>query len=327
MPSSGSTIQRSPLCRACRSPPRRASRPRAGRRAGASRISFSAATSASETRSVGLLLVSIRSVGLRTPRAAGRPPRGRSARRARSRRDVRDAVRPRPLRSICAASESSVASSSARPTSWTASGKPSGGEAGRHRGGRLAGVVEGRAVGHPARVAVERPQRAAALVGADRDRALGEHRRHAGRRRCSKTVAIARALAASSRAGALQRGVRDRAAEAAEALGAAREPLGVGQRGRLVGDAAEVAGGERDAGGAVRDLGAADVVAEARAAARTCRRARRAARRPATPRIGGVTVLEVAIRSLPGRRGRRRARAARRRRWRRGRARRRRRGG
>ena len=45
------------------------------------------------------------------------------------------------------------------------------GEAGGHRRGGLAGVVERRAVRHPARVAVERPQRAAALVGADRDRA------------------------------------------------------------------------------------------------------------------------------------------------------------
>ena len=96
-------------CRACRepsSPSMPSSGPRA--RAARSRISFSAATSASETRSVGLLFVSIRSVGRRTPRAAARPPRGRSARRARAARSSRrHAGRPTArAASICAASES-----------------------------------------------------------------------------------------------------------------------------------------------------------------------------------------------------------------------------
>ena len=57
-----------------------------------------------------------------------------------------------------AASESSVASSSGRPTSCTDSGRPSSREPGGHRGGRVAEVVPRRAEPGPAGHPGERPQ-------------------------------------------------------------------------------------------------------------------------------------------------------------------------
>ena len=165
--------------------------------------------------------------------------------------------------SIWAASATSVASSPGRRDELHGEREAVVGEAGGHRRGRLAGVVEGRAVRHPARVAVERPQRAPALVGADRDRALGEHRRHAGRRRARRRWR-SRARWRPPRRG------RASSAALGIALPRRRKPLvrrdrrsGWGSLAASVGDAGEVAGGERDAGGPVRDLGAADVVAEA----------------------------------------------------------------
>ena len=135
--------------------------------------------------------------------------------------------------SIWAASETSVASSPGRRDELHGEREAVVGEAGGHRRGRLAGVVEGRAVRHPARVAVERPQRAAALVGADRDRALGEHRRHEDVGALEDGGDRARVGGLLRRARAASGGARDRAAQAAEALGAAREALGMGQLGRL----------------------------------------------------------------------------------------------
>ena len=178
MPSSGSTTQRSPVepGRSSPSSPRTAS---SGRRAASSsRIARSASRSASETRSVGrrlrrdlahAALVVVEQHGGRRARrghrhveqvvgahsaAGGRSAHGRAC-------------------SICAASESSVASSPGRPTSWTASGRPSASKPGGHRGRGLAGGVEDPVVRHPRDDRVERPQRAAAVELADAERRPG----------------------------------------------------------------------------------------------------------------------------------------------------------
>ena len=91
-----------------------------------------------------------------TPRAAARPPRGRPPRPARA---ARPCVMPPPPGAARASrgparagrrARRSRASESGGPTSWTPSGKPSPREPGGHRDGRLAGVVEGAAVGREA---------------------------------------------------------------------------------------------------------------------------------------------------------------------------------
>ena len=184
----------------------------------------------------------------RTPRAAGRRPRARSARtRARS-SFTASGIRSAHGRScsICAASESSVASSSGRPTSWTASGKPSGV---KPIGTEAAGWpvwLNGGAVGHPARVAVEGPERAAPLVGADRDRAAREHRRE-------QDVGVLEQAADPLRASAPPRRRPARATGGAIAAPEAHESARAPRRGApgaaiaraLVVDPAQVARGER----------------------------------------------------------------------------------
>ena len=168
-------------CRACPSPPRRACRRRAARPA-APRGSAARRRRRRRRRGrSGCSWSGCRPPRRRTPRAAGRRPRARSARRGRAARSCRrrSGIRSAHGRScsICAASESSVASSSRAADELDGEREAVGREADRHRGGGLAGVVERGAVRHPARVAVEGPERAAALVGADRDRAAREHRR------------------------------------------------------------------------------------------------------------------------------------------------------
>ena len=130
VPSSGSTTQRSPLVPSA-SPPSSPRKPSPGRAAASrSRISRSAAWSASETRSVGLdLAVTF----TRSPPNASRSwcPASRATASAISRSApgliAADAGRAiRSASSSCAASASSVGSPSRGATSWTASGKPSG---------------------------------------------------------------------------------------------------------------------------------------------------------------------------------------------------------
>ena len=89
----------------------------------------------------------------RTPRAARRRPRARSSvasassSACRLTRRARDGGRASPWSaSSWAESESSVASSPVRPTSWTATGRPLGRRLDRHRRGGLARVVPQREV-------------------------------------------------------------------------------------------------------------------------------------------------------------------------------------
>ena len=138
VPSSGSTIQRRPLVpgRSSPSSPRIAS---AGRAAWSrARISRSVCTSASETRSVGVLFALIDEAAPAVAEASERVAqtgtslvrdRGGQSQQlvleAHAANGGRRAVQPMSA-SSWAESESSVASSSGRPTSCTATGKPSG---------------------------------------------------------------------------------------------------------------------------------------------------------------------------------------------------------
>ena len=179
MPSSGSTTQRSPLLPFA-SPPSSPRMPSSGRAAARrSRISRSAAWSASETRSVGLDLAVTFTSG---PANASRScrPASRATDSAISRNAITAPASGPPIRSRPRAAPpapSSVGSPSRGATSCTASGKPSGVKPGRDRRRRLPGVVVGRAVRDEADRAAEDDRRRPPLVLADRRRAAREHRR------------------------------------------------------------------------------------------------------------------------------------------------------
>ena len=179
VPSSGSTTQRRPLVpgRSSPSSPMIASSGRAA--SSRARISRSVATSASETRSVGVLLALIASSPSRpnASRSAGAGlVRDRGGELDHAASGGRRSGQPIAV-SSWAESESSVASSSGRPTSWTATGTPAGADLDRHRGGGLAGVVPERQVGREVRHPVQHDRGRQPEPLADRRRQARQRRR------------------------------------------------------------------------------------------------------------------------------------------------------
>ena len=164
MPSSGSTIQRMPLVPST-SPPSSPSTPSSGRAAAIrSRIRCSAAWSASETRSVGVLLArdpqlrAAEGVAQQRARLAGDRLGQRAQLAGRHAATAGRCAGQSRARSSWAESEIRRASESGGPTSCTPSGKPSAVKPAGTRHGGLAGVVERAAVGREARHADQRQQ-------------------------------------------------------------------------------------------------------------------------------------------------------------------------
>ena len=235
MPSSGSTIQRSPLCRAS-SPPSSPSIAvvRPARRRGGRGSAARPRVGLGDEVGRAALGVTIRSSASNAARSCAPAARATASASARS-CDHSAGARGPPTAgaaSSWAASESSVASSPGRPTSCTASGKPS---SVKPAGTDAAGWpvwLNGRAVRDEARPKpLNVHSRAAALVACRSAVGRGEHRRQqdvgvARRRGCSR--ARVGGLLRPRPRDAAARGIAP--ADAAEALGAAREPLGVRQR-------------------------------------------------------------------------------------------------
>ena len=180
MPSSGSTIQRSPLEPAS-SPPSSPRKPSSGRAAGSrERISVLAPPRRPPTRGRS---------ACSWPRPARRAAERLQQLGARLAGDLLGelaqahgaaggpVVGPAALALELRGQREQRALAAGRPDELHAEREPVAGEAGRHRGGGLAGVVEDRLVGRVARDAVERPERRAALVGEHRRRAVDERRR------------------------------------------------------------------------------------------------------------------------------------------------------
>ena len=202
--------------------------------------------------------------------------------------------------SICAASESSVPSSSRRPTSWAAERQAVAGEAGRHRGGGLAGHVPGRAVGDQAGGLGDRARRAAPLP---RARETGGSVGHAGVSSTSwssNTLPIRSARAAS----APRRAVDQRAAETSEprratSRGAPLEPLGAREPFGVVVDPAQPARHEQRQQSPVGGVPLARRRGRASAAGPPSRRPR-ARTSAVTNAAGAGGATDRAMRSRPG---------------------------